>query len=158
MVGDNIRVNCLNPGLVLTPDWIKTAKQLTADTGGDWQGYLDGVAREHAPISRFATPEELASFVVFLCSERASYSIGSTYFVEGGMLKGRLTKQDEVEPGELVEGLVGGYTRKPARPVSLPGQDATSGCSHPARRIAPGERCSQAGADRPAGRRVRVTS
>ncbi len=30
LVGDNIRVNCVNPGLILTPDWIKTAKQLTA--------------------------------------------------------------------------------------------------------------------------------
>jgi len=87
VVGDNIRVNCLNPGLVLTPDWVKTAKQLTADTGGDWQGYLDGVAREHATINRFATPEELAHFVVFLCSDRASYSVGSTYFVDGGMLR-----------------------------------------------------------------------
>jgi 3-oxoacyl-[acyl-carrier protein] reductase len=87
VVADNIRVNCVNPGLVLTPDWVKTAKQLTADTGGDWQGYLDGVARAHAAIDRFATPEELASFVVFLCSDRASYSVGSTYFVDGGMLK-----------------------------------------------------------------------
>ncbi len=87
LVGDNIRVNCVNPGLILTPDWIKTAKQLTADKGGDWQAYLDGVAREHAPIQRFATPEELANFFVFLCSERASYSVGSTYFVDGGMLK-----------------------------------------------------------------------
>ena len=87
VVGDNIRVNCINPGLVLTPDWIKTAKQLTADTGGDWQGYLDGVAREHAPINRFATPEELANFFVFMCSERASYCTSATYFVDGGMLK-----------------------------------------------------------------------
>ncbi len=87
LVGDNIRVNCVNPGLVLTPDWIKTAKQLTAETGGDWQGYLDGVAREHATIKRFATPAELASTFVFLCSERASYTLGSTYFVDGGMLK-----------------------------------------------------------------------
>jgi NAD(P)-dependent dehydrogenase (short-subunit alcohol dehydrogenase family) len=87
LVGDNIRVNCVNPGLVLTPDWVKTAKQLTADSGGDWQGHLDGVAREYAPIKRFATPAELASFFVFLCSERASYSVGSTYFVDGGMLK-----------------------------------------------------------------------
>ena len=87
VVGDNIRVNCINPGLILTPDWIKTAKQLTADTGGDWQGYLDGVAREHAPIKRFGTPEELAHFFVFLCSDKASYSVGSTYFVDGGMLK-----------------------------------------------------------------------
>ena len=87
LIGDNIRVDCVNPGLILTPDWIKTAKQLTADKGGDWQGYLDNVAREHAPIKRFATPQELANFFVFLCSERASYSVGSTYFVDGGMLK-----------------------------------------------------------------------
>ena len=73
------------------------------------------MAREHAPISRFATPEELASFVVFLCSERASYSTGSTYFVDGGMLKDGLTEQEKVEPGELLEAPVGGYTRKPAR-------------------------------------------
>ena len=87
LVGDNIRVNCVNPGLILTPDWIKTAKQLTADKGGDWQGYLDGVANEYAPIKRFGSPEELANFFVFLCSDRASYSVGSTYFVDGGMLK-----------------------------------------------------------------------
>lgn len=87
VIKDNIRVNTINPGLVLTPDWVKTAKQLTADTGGDWEAYLQGVAREHAPIQRFATAEELADFIVFLCSERASYSVGSTYFVDGGMLK-----------------------------------------------------------------------
>lgn len=87
VVKDNIRVNTVNPGLILTPDWIKTAKQLTADTGGDWQGYLDGVAREHAPIKRFASPEELANFFVFLCSNRATYCVGSTYYVDGGMLK-----------------------------------------------------------------------
>jgi len=87
LIGDNIRVDCVNPGLILTPDWVKTAKQLTAGKGGDWQAYLDGVAREHAPIKRFATPQELANFFVFLCSERASYSVGSTYYVDGGMLK-----------------------------------------------------------------------
>ncbi len=87
LVSDNIRVNCVNPGLILTPDWIKTAKQLTADKGGDWKGHLDSVALEHAPIKRFASPQELANFFVFLCSERASYSIGSTYFVDGGMHK-----------------------------------------------------------------------
>ena len=87
VIADNIRVNCVNPGLILTPDWVNTAKKLTADTGGDWQGYLDGVAREHAPIKRFGSPEELAHFFVFLCSDKASYSVGSTYFVDGGMLK-----------------------------------------------------------------------
>src|SRR3984957_5615772 len=87
LIKDNIRGNTINPGLGMTPDWIKTAKQLTADKGGDWEAYLDSVAREHAPIKRFAPPEELANFFVFLCSKRASYSVGSTYFVDGGMLK-----------------------------------------------------------------------
>lgn len=87
VVGDNIRVNCVNPGLIRTPDWVKTAKQLTADSGGDWEGYLQGVADEHAAIRRFASPEELAHFFVFLCSDKATYSVGSTYFVDGGMLK-----------------------------------------------------------------------
>lgn len=87
VVKDNIRVNTINPGLVRTPDWVKTAKQLTADKGGDYEGYLASVAREFAPIDRFATPEEVADFYVFLCSKRASYSVGSTYHVDGGMLK-----------------------------------------------------------------------
>jgi NAD(P)-dependent dehydrogenase (short-subunit alcohol dehydrogenase family) len=86
-IKEGIRVNAINPGFVLTPDWIKTAKQLTANKGGDWQGYIDGLARENAPIARFASPEEIADFFVFLCSERASYAVGSTYFVDGGMLK-----------------------------------------------------------------------
>jgi 3-oxoacyl-[acyl-carrier protein] reductase len=87
LVGDNIRVNCVNPGLILTPDWVNTARQLTANSGGDWQGHLQGVADEFAAIRRFGTSEELAHFFVFLCSDKASYCVGSTYFVDGGMLK-----------------------------------------------------------------------
>lgn len=88
VVGDNIRVNCINPGLVLTPDWQSTAKKLTAASGGDWEAYLDDIAKKNAPIGRFATPEELAHFFVFLCSSRASYCVGSTFYVDGGWLQG----------------------------------------------------------------------
>ena len=87
VVGEGIRVNCVNPGLVLTPDWIKTARQLTADTDGDWEGHLQGVADEAGGMKRFASPEELAHFFVFLCSDKATYSTGATYFVDGGWLK-----------------------------------------------------------------------
>ncbi len=86
VVGDNIRVNCINPGLVLTPDWMKTATQLTAGTGSTPEAYLDDIAKKNAPIGRFATPEELAHFFVFLCSPRSSYCVGSTYYVDGGWL------------------------------------------------------------------------
>jgi NAD(P)-dependent dehydrogenase (short-subunit alcohol dehydrogenase family) len=83
----NIRVNCINPGLILTPDWKKTAAQLTAGTDVTVDQYLDRIAKDNAPIGRFATPEELADFFVFLCSPRASYCVGSTYYVDGGWLK-----------------------------------------------------------------------
>ena len=85
VVGENIRVNTINPGLILTPDWIKTAKQIAGEDG--WEAHLQGVANEAGGMKRFATPEELANFFVFLCSDKASYSTGSTYFVDGGWLK-----------------------------------------------------------------------
>jgi NAD(P)-dependent dehydrogenase (short-subunit alcohol dehydrogenase family) len=86
LIPHNIRVNCINPGLVLTPDWKKTARELTEGTDVTWEQYLDGIAKDNAPIGRFATPEELADFFVFLCSPRASYCVGSTYYVDGGWL------------------------------------------------------------------------
>ncbi|MEO6014378.1 MAG: SDR family oxidoreductase [Devosia sp.] len=85
VVGDNIRVNTINPGLVLTPDWIKTAKQIAGEDG--YKAHLQGVADEAGGMKRFATPQELANFFVFLCSNKASYSTGSTYFVDGGWLR-----------------------------------------------------------------------
>jgi NAD(P)-dependent dehydrogenase (short-subunit alcohol dehydrogenase family) len=86
-IKDNIRVNLINPGLILTPDWVKTAKQLTQGTDTTWEQYLDKIAKDNAPIGRFATPEELAHFFVFMCSPRASYCVGSSYYVDGGWLK-----------------------------------------------------------------------
>jgi len=85
VVGDNIRVNTVNPGLVRTPDWVKTAKQLAGEDG--FEAHLQSVADEAGGMKRFATPEEMANFFVFLCSNKAGYSTGSTYFVDGGWLK-----------------------------------------------------------------------
>ncbi|MEO0565747.1 MAG: SDR family oxidoreductase, partial [Chloroflexota bacterium] len=86
-IKDNIRVNAVNPGLVLTPDWMNTAKLLTADTDQTPEEYLDKIAKDNAPIGRFASPEEIADFFVFLCSERASYMVGASYYIDGGWLK-----------------------------------------------------------------------
>lgn len=83
----NIRVNTVNPGLILTPDWMKTATLLTQGTGSTPEEYLTRIAVENTPIGRFGSPEELAHFFVFLCSPRASYCVGSTYYVDGGWLK-----------------------------------------------------------------------
>jgi len=64
----NIRVNTINPGLIMTPDWKKTAAGLAEKEGITADEYLDRLAKEYTPIGRFATPEELARFFIFLCS------------------------------------------------------------------------------------------
>ncbi len=87
LIPANIRVNTINPGLILTPDWKKTAGVLTENTETTVDQYLDKIAKDNAPIGRFGTPEELAYFYAFLCSARASYCVGSTYYVDGGWLK-----------------------------------------------------------------------
>jgi NAD(P)-dependent dehydrogenase (short-subunit alcohol dehydrogenase family) len=87
LIGDHIRVNTVNPGLVMTPDWQKTAKILTEGTDTSWEDYLQKVADDNAPIGRFADPEEIANLFVFLCSPRAAYAVGSTYYIDGGWLK-----------------------------------------------------------------------
>ena len=88
LIALNIRVNTVNPGLVMTPDWQKTAKILTDGTGTTWQEHLDKITKENDPIGRFASPEEVADLFVILCSERASFCVGSTYYIDGGWLKG----------------------------------------------------------------------
>jgi NAD(P)-dependent dehydrogenase (short-subunit alcohol dehydrogenase family) len=70
----------------MTPDWQNTARKLTEGTDTTWEAYLEKIAKDNAPIGRFATPEEVADLFVFLCSERASYAVGSTYYIDGGWL------------------------------------------------------------------------
>ncbi len=83
----NVRVNVVNPGLILTEDWVNTATELTAEKDMTANDYLEQIAKDKTPIGRFANPEELADFYVFLCSPRASYCLGSTYYVDGGWLE-----------------------------------------------------------------------
>jgi NAD(P)-dependent dehydrogenase (short-subunit alcohol dehydrogenase family) len=86
VIGDNIRVNCVNPGLILTQAWKTAAAQMAEGTGASWEQHLDDIAKRNAPIGRFASPEELAHFFVFLCSPRSSYCVGATFYVDGGWL------------------------------------------------------------------------
>ncbi len=87
MIASGVRVNTVNPGLILTEGWTGAADRLGAREGLSGEAYLDRLARELTPIGRFASPEELAHYFVFLCSPVASYSVGSTCYVDGGWLK-----------------------------------------------------------------------
>ncbi len=87
VVGDNIRVNTISPGLVLTPDWRKTAGILCQKDGITADEFLDRIAEGNAPIKRFSSPEEVAYTYLFMASECASYTLGSNYSVDGGWLQ-----------------------------------------------------------------------
>jgi len=81
-----VLVNAVAPGAVASSLWM--------DPGGlaDQTAEAGGLSREEAieaqegkvPLGRFATEEEIAAVVVFLCSERASTVAGAAWSVDGG--------------------------------------------------------------------------
>lgn len=66
---ENIRVNSIHPGFIRTP----MTKHLPDDI-------------VTAPMGRAGTPDEVATFVVFLASDESSFSTGSEYVVDGGLI------------------------------------------------------------------------
>jgi NAD(P)-dependent dehydrogenase (short-subunit alcohol dehydrogenase family) len=74
---EGIRVNCVCPGYVETP-----MTRSLFEVGGE--GGIGAVARMHA-VNRVAQPEEIAEVVVFLCSDAASFVVGASVMVDGGM-------------------------------------------------------------------------
>jgi NAD(P)-dependent dehydrogenase (short-subunit alcohol dehydrogenase family) len=87
--GWNVLINAVAPGPVGSPLW-------TAPGGlADQQAALRGISREEAiaaqegkvPVGRFATEDEIAGVIVFLCSERASMVAGAAWSVDGGMVQ-----------------------------------------------------------------------
>ena len=55
--------------------------------GGDWEGCPQPVGDKHSAMKRFGSPEEFARFFFFTYSDKVTYSVSSTSFVVGGMLK-----------------------------------------------------------------------
>ncbi len=70
---EKIRVNCVAPGVALTPMGRDAIKGASAD-----------YAQTKLLSRRFATPEEVARVIVFLASPAASYIYGATIDVNGG--------------------------------------------------------------------------
>lgn len=80
---DNILVNTICPGSIMTDRFLSGAKQ----AGLEREDYLRLRSAE-IPLGRVGTPEELANVVVFLASERASYVTGVALQVDGGAVRG----------------------------------------------------------------------
>ena len=72
-----ITVNNVAPGAINTP----INASLLAD-----KPKLDALLR-NIPLGRLGTPEEVAGVVAFLASEDAAYVTGSTYFIDGGLIR-----------------------------------------------------------------------
>ena len=72
-----IRVNAVCPGVIKTPMIDRfTGKDKTAEKAFE----------DMEPIGRMGEPEEVASAVLFLCSEEASFVTGNSMAVDGGWI------------------------------------------------------------------------
>jgi NAD(P)-dependent dehydrogenase (short-subunit alcohol dehydrogenase family) len=78
---DGIRCNAVTPGPTATDAWLGDGG--LADQQGDRDEVLAKVGAGR-PLGRLARPEEIASVVVFLSSERASYVTGAAWSADGG--------------------------------------------------------------------------
>jgi NAD(P)-dependent dehydrogenase (short-subunit alcohol dehydrogenase family) len=80
--GDGIRCNAVTPGPTATEAWLGEGG-LADQQGGDREAVLAKVGAGR-PLGRLAEPEEIASVIAFLASERASYVTGAAWSADGG--------------------------------------------------------------------------
>ena len=74
---DQITVNNIGPGAVFTP----------IDADVEAKPAMDKALMSEIPLGRWGRPEEIAGLAVYLASDEAAYITGSTYFIDGGMLR-----------------------------------------------------------------------
>jgi 3-oxoacyl-[acyl-carrier protein] reductase len=83
---DGIRSNAITPGPTSTDAWLAPgglADQQAQRTEKSRDDVLETVAKGR-PLGRLAEPGEIASVIVFLCSDRANYVTGSAWSADGG--------------------------------------------------------------------------
>jgi 3alpha(or 20beta)-hydroxysteroid dehydrogenase len=73
-----IRVNSVHPGGVLTRMIVESA-----GARSDGEAFLRSM-----PLGRFAEPVEISRLVAYLASDESSYSTGSEFVADGGLLAG----------------------------------------------------------------------
>lgn len=82
-IHEGIRCNCISPARVHTPfvdDFIKK------NYPGKESEMFEKLSKSQ-PIGRMATPAEIASLILFLCSEESSFITGCDYPIDGGFIK-----------------------------------------------------------------------
>ena len=79
---NNIRVNALAPGEILTPLW---ERHFNAHSN---PAEAKEAVRRKIPLGRIGTAEEVASCALFFASDDARYITGNILFVDGGLMAG----------------------------------------------------------------------
>ena len=83
-----IRCNCICPGCIRTPLCERFNAQVGARKGQSGEEVLEKFVRANIPMLRVGLPEEVASLVLFLCSEDAAYITGAIIPIDGGLTAG----------------------------------------------------------------------
>ena len=78
-VKKNIRCNSIAPGTVFSPSWQDRVNQSPDPV----QAKKDFIARQ--PMGRLGTAEEIAAVAVYLASDDATFTTGTTISVDGGI-------------------------------------------------------------------------
>jgi len=84
-----IRVNCVSPGQVSTDLWLGehgVAETFAKATGVDADTIRASAASAIA-TGRFTTPDEVATLVTMLASDRTANVTGANYVIDGGLIK-----------------------------------------------------------------------
>lgn len=80
LVNDNIRVNSILPGYILTPLVENMSKITNPENPNE---VIDGIAKG-IPMKRLGTIEELGELAAFLASSESSYITGHEFVIDGG--------------------------------------------------------------------------
>ncbi len=90
LASHNVRVNTVCPGMVQTPlnlaVWQAWHDQQPPEAQLSYLEWASAKIRSIVPLGRWQTPEDIASMIVFLASERASNVTGQTINVDGGFV------------------------------------------------------------------------
>ena len=84
-----IRVNCISPGQVGTDLWLgdQGVAATLADATGLDADTIRATATAAIPTGRFTRPEEVATLVAMLASDRTANVTGANYVIDGGLIK-----------------------------------------------------------------------